>query len=87
MSVSGPAKSVLCLHLQCRRHPDRSGHPLSDLWHTAIPDHCGGRDGVIVGKCCRKCFALARHSPLTDGAVRRRLPTGDLDPVAARTSQ
>ena len=52
-------------------HPDRRGHPLSDLRHTAVPDHCGGRDGAVLGECCRKCFAFARRSSLTEA------PSGD----------
>jgi hypothetical protein len=35
------------------------------FWHTAVPDHCGDRDGVIVGGCFQKGFAFARHSSLT----------------------
>ena len=54
-----PAKPVLRLHLQRRRHSDRGRHSLSGLRRAALADHRRGRDGAVVGQRRWQCAAAA----------------------------
>ena len=60
-----PPKSVLRLHLQRRRHPDRRRYSLSDVRLAAVADHRGGGDGAVVRERGRKCAATEGDAAVT----------------------
>ena len=53
---------------------DRRRHPLSDLRHPALADHCRRGDGAVVGQRCRQCLAAAGDAAVIGPTARSANP-------------
>ena len=60
-----PAESVLRLHLQRRRDPDRGRRALPVVRHSAVADHRRGGDGAVLGQRHRQRAAAAAGATVT----------------------